>query len=236
MQQVMSPPRPPTYPYRNGNRGRSSYMRPQSIIIAAITLFALSGLLIGFAVGALNHPKLTQTTITTTSKGSTPVAARQTTPTATSIKHPEHLGWPVIDNSTYIQKADGVTAYTFSAHPVDQSIDLGHGKPVYASTIICKMWLTKDDDATKTLISKQDKLKNINALSQPLPTEIPNGLTFTTPQILPCSTSGATNWTYTIPAATPTTSVNYYLVVLTDWQGIYYNWTVKQIKIIKGND
>lgn len=236
MQQVMSPPRPPIYPNRNGNGGRSLSTRPQSIIIAAITLFALSGLLIGFSVGALNRPKVTQATVPNTSKGTTPVATRQASPTAASVIHPERLGWPVIDNITYVEKSDGATSYTFSAHPVDQSIDTGHGKPIYASTITCKMWLTKDDDAKKTLLNKQDRLRNVNTLSQPLPTEIPNGLNFTTPQTLPCSTKGPTNWMYTIPTATSTTSVNYYLVVLTDWQGLYYNWTIQQIKIVKGNN
>src|SRR5438477_7338204 len=97
MQQMVSPPRLPINPNRSGVHSQSA--RPQSIIIAAITLFALSGLLIGFAVGALNRPK--QTPTTTPNKGNTPIVAQKASPTVTLTSlTPSNLGCPYMNQYT----------------------------------------------------------------------------------------------------------------------------------------
>src|SRR5579863_6383740 len=150
MQQVVSPPPAPIYPNRNGNGGRSPSMRPQSIMIAAITLFALSGLLIGFAVGALNRPKQTQATISN-SKGITPVATQITSLKATPTVDiaAVGVGCPTITSATSPEIAGSNTMYSLQAQVTDKSIandsNCGKGKPLYASNMTCRLWLTKDE-------------------------------------------------------------------------------------------
>ncbi|HTK11677.1 MAG TPA: hypothetical protein VL485_31180, partial [Ktedonobacteraceae bacterium] len=75
MQQTIHKSSSPAGPNQNGPRS-------QSIIITAITLFALSGLLVGFAFGALTKTRTQPTTNTQQNKPSTPITVPHTaTPT-----------------------------------------------------------------------------------------------------------------------------------------------------------
>jgi hypothetical protein len=213
------------------NRGRS-----QSIIITAITLFALSGLLVGFAFGALTIKRTPQVTDTQTNKSSNPVVIPQAlTPTATPTQQIIPLGYPKIDTlSSATQVADGTTTYTLSAYPVDQSIDKGHGKQVHADGITCKIWLTKNQDVTPMLLQQKDRLQKVETLTQPMPDEVQNAFTFTTgEQTQKCSATGSTTWSYTI--APSVDAGNYLLVILTDWSGQRWNWFATQIQVTAKN-
>lgn len=229
MQQMISQPRPDLTPERPGNT------RKQSLLITGITLFALSGLLVGFAVGAINRPQHKQTT---SSMSVSPVANQQSqsaTPTAPKTLQVQPLGFPVITQVSSPEVADGTTSYTITAHPVDQSIDKGHGKQVNTADITCKIWLTKEENPTGTLQNAGDRLRNVNSLAQPLPREVANAFLFTGGnQTQNCSANGDTTWKYQLAQ-----SVNpgvYNIVVLTDWAGQRYNWSWVRVNVTNGNN
>lgn len=211
---------------RTGSGGLSQQAR--RIATMAIVLFALSGLISGFAVGAFVKPKLGNTA-QNTGNGNTTVAQKTKTSIPITTLHPIYLGYPVIDSVKYLEKPT-TTVYTLSAYAVDQSIDKGHGKPVHASSITCKLWLQHIPDGHK-VNPDQDKLVSMN-LQVPLTAEdIPGALNFdpNTPQIHNTDASGRVTWNYTISGGI--TSGDYYLVVLMDWQGKHYNWSWVEIKI-----
>src|SRR5438552_7188517 len=107
MQQLVSPPGPTFRPNTLPDNKRRT--RSQTIVFTAFTLFALSGLLIGFAVGAFTRsrqpgpPGIDNTGSTgTVVQGKTP----QVVPTA-DVLALGGLGCPSINLSTSIQMADG---------------------------------------------------------------------------------------------------------------------------------
>src|SRR6266581_4181753 len=154
MQQMVSQPRPDITPDQPSNT------RKQSLLITGITLFALSGLLVGFAVGAINRPQHPQTS---SGISVSPVANQQSqslTPVATKTTQVLPLGYPVITQVSSPQVADGTTSYTLTAHPVDQSIDKGHGKAVHSADITCKIWLTKEENVSATLQNAVERLQH----------------------------------------------------------------------------
>ncbi len=215
----------------------------QSIAIVAIILFALSGLISGFAIGAFIHPPKSSLTGANTS-GTTPPIAEQS-PVTTRVSHTPKtvpLGWPVIEYFNNTETADGSTTYTFSAYPVDQSVDTGHGKQVYASGITCKAWLIQRIPGTSHLSLPIPTLQDISGIQNSITgtakgqpyAEIP-GLSFdaSTPQTQACSARGVTNWKYQI--ATSVAPGKYNLVVLTDWDGKRFNWSWADVIIKKAD-
>lgn len=201
----------------------------RTVAVTAILLFALSGLISGFAVGAFVRPNFGLPSSRNT--GTIPIMQKNQTQTSASTMHPTPLGYPVIDQANNIELADGTTFYIFSAHAVDRSIDKGHGKPVHASGITCRLWLMPMTQDPRSI--PQDRLKSPDTLqSTPLPGEVP-GLIFdqTTAQTQACNADGQGTWKYHLdPSISPGP---YYLVVLTDWQGIHYNWSWVMVNIKK---
>lgn len=198
--------------------------QPVGIIVTAIVLFALAGLLSGFAIGgfvrsqknSLNN--LPNQTSTSSKKHTTPTP----TPTA-STDHPIPMGIPVVDNRTYVENADGSTIYMVNAHAVYKT-----GEPISSSAITCKIWLTKDGNVSQNITS--DRLRSVTTLDQPFPKEEVGSLTFSasTPQTQVCN-NGQGTWNYTV-----STSVHpglYYIVVLMDWGGVHYNWSWFAIRV-----
>lgn len=215
----------------------------RSIAIVAVILFALSGLISGFSIGAFIRPPKSAPT-DPNALGTTPPLAAQS---PVSTKGPRTikevpLGWPVIEYFNSMEIADGSTLYTFSAYPVDQSVNAGHGTEVYASGITCKVWLIQHIPATAHLSLPIPTLQNISAIQNPITgtakgqqyAEIP-GLLFdaSTPQTQACNPRGVTNWKYQI--ATTVDSGKYNLVVLTDWDGKRFNWSWSDIFVKKAN-
>ena len=201
----------------------------RTVAVTAILLFALSGLISGFAVGAFVRPGFALPSSHTT--GTTSSLQKNQTQTPTSTEQPIPLGFPVIDQASNVELADGTTAYTFSAQAVDQSIDKGHGKPVHASGITCRLWLLPIAQSPHDV--PLDRLKSPESLQNtPLPGEVP-GLIFdqTTSQTQLCNADGQGTWKYHLdPSVNPG---QYYLVVLTDWQGMHYNWSWVMVTIKK---
>jgi hypothetical protein len=222
MQQTIHKSSSPAGPNQNGPRS-------QSIIITAITLFALSGLLVGFAFGALTKTRTQPTTNTQQNKPSTPITVPHTaTPTPVPTEQVSPLGYPKITNlSASTQIADGATSYTLSAYPIDKT-----GNQIHSGNITCKIWLTKDANINSTLNQASVQLKNVDTLNQPLSDEEQGALTFTgSQQTQKCSASGDTTWTYTIASTVEPGS--YGLVVLTDWSGQHWNWFTATLQITK---
>jgi hypothetical protein len=229
MQQTMSRPQP-NMPPNNQNGGPA---RTQSLIITAITLFALSGLIVGFAAGAVTRPKntaqvtpTTQTIQTNTGQKAQPTAA---TPQAT----PQQLGCPIINQADRFGVADGTTIHTLQMYAVDKSGTCAQsGKAIQQPGITCKLWLTKSTDEAKNGVAAV--WTNINAIKQPIKGEVEDALTFTdTQQTQMCNSQGQATWKFSISPNVK--HGNYFQVVLTDWDGKFYNLSWWPLTVTKAS-
>ncbi len=234
MRQVLFQPQPSMGP----NRGRRQNSR--AIIITAITLVALSGLLIGFTAGAFARKVSTPTT--TTNTGNTPIVVQQKTSTTTPTVDvlAVGVGCPVIGSYTITEMADSTTSYTISVQAMDKSIEnktaCGKGKSLTVPDMTCRLWLTKDEQRLKTLShDSHDILKTVASFQQPFPGEETNAIQFNgTQQTQACSLTGQTKWKYQVNASLQPGT--YYLAVLSDWKGKAYNWSWVQIIITKAGN
>ena len=135
--------------------------------------------------------------------------------------------------SSFVQKADGTT-YTLMTQAIN-----AQNKPVHASDITCKLWLVHRIPDHIILDIPFSILKDVNAVSNPIPgtvngrsfDEVVNGLNFdsSTPQTHFCNANGQFTWKYQL--ASSGEPGDYDLVVLTDWNGFYYNWAWINIDI-----
>lgn len=217
---------------------RSSTPQAQPIIIIAITLFAFSGLMVGFTVGAFAHNRQSannsnQTIVDTNHSTPTPTPTPLPSPTTTVIL----LGCPILTNPP--SNTNGTQQYTASIQVEDKTGTTANGgcnvpqeKPITADGITCRIWLvTQDNDPNTDLRNDATQLQHPETFNQPFPHEIPNALIFeptTQAETQPC-VNGKAQWKYTL---SPTlTKGNYFLVGLTDWQGQHWNWTSVQITV-----
>ncbi len=229
MQQLASRPRPDV------QTNKAGAPRSQIVLIVALLLFSVAGLSSGFFIGAMGRPKPQQPSANTqpgivaqSSPAGQTATVTHDVPTTTIVP----LGYPVT-TVPFNQIANGTTIYTVTAYPVDQSIDKGHGKQVHATNITCKLFLTKEKNITNALLgAKDNQLKNVAMLSQPLPKEESNAMQFQgTQQTKACAAQGNTIWNYQLAPTLP--AGVYYLVVLTDWEGQRFNWYQSEINVTK---
>ena len=208
----------------------SSKLNPQTRKIAtiAIVLFALSGLISGFAVGAFVHRRPATVTTHKTSSGSKSVV-RITPPVITRTPEVVTLGEPQITDFISSETANSSTSYSLSALIIDKA-----NNPIQASDVTCKLWLTKDANVSSDIeTDNRAQLASIGAIQQPFPGDV-NGLNFTTTQqTRPCTPNGKTTWNYTVSSAVD--SGIYYLVVLADWQGKHSSWRWIEVRIKKAH-
>ncbi len=207
-----------------GQSRNSLSKQTRKIALFAILLFALSGLISGFAVGAFVRPKIGLRT-TSTGSGTTTVGQTTKTPSTMQTQTPEKLGYPVIDKSVfqYRELADGQTTYIYSAYAIYLN-----GNRIHSLGITCKLWLTKDTVGLQT-----SEWTPISAILNPIGGEIQGALNFdpTTPQVQNCDANAQATWKYQVsPSVEPGT---YYLAVLTDWAGKHYNIWWQQVLIKK---
>jgi hypothetical protein len=211
--------------------GTQANQPARKIMTYTIMCFSLAGLIFGFAAGGFwgraPHP-----TANTGPKTTPPVAQHTPSPTVIATATPENilLANPNVTHISSTEKADGTTSYTFSAQALDKSTQ----KPITATDVTCRLWLTQNDTAADTALSANNFaiLRNIDNLNQPLPLpiETPGALNFTPPnQVQPCNANGVTTWTYTISPSIPPGT--YYIYVLTDWKGRHFPWWKSQIQI-----
>ena len=208
----------------------------RTIAVIAVMLFALSGLITGFAFGAFVHFAPPKTSNPTTGTTSIVQKSGDTTPTATKIVQPAvPLGWPEIIPSAYTQIADGSTSYSVKVQVTDQSKGQAIGKAIQASGITCKIWLTNKPTINTVLKANNNAIpRSINTLQQPFPDEAQGGLVFSTDaQAQMCNANGQATWHYTLsPSLDPG---SYLLAAITDWNGTHYNWSWVTITIKKAS-
>lgn len=208
----------------------------RKFLTITLSAFSLAGLIIGFAVGGLAHPKAASTNTTGSVKQPTVIVHATATPPPTATTAPVVvLGFPQFNPfPTSPESAAGGTQYTVSMQAVDKQ-----NKPVvHASDITCKLWLVQQIPAKQILNIDKNTLKAVNNLDQPIQGSINNQpapelpyLVFdaNTKQTTQCNANGQATWKYTIsPTAPPG---NYELVILADWKGVHYNWYWVDIKL-----
>jgi len=199
----------------------------RKIAFFAVLLFALSGLISGFAVGAFVHPRI-GTGTTSTGPGTT--SGAQSSKTSQSTEN-VNLGSPEIRDFSYSEVANGSTSYIFTAQIFDKSKN-----PIRVSDVSCKLWLTKNGDVNQLLLADNAAIpRAIDEIQQPFRDEVANGLNFisSSRQVQPCTPNGKTTWSYTVSSSVDPGT--YYLVVLADWKGKSYYWSWQAIKIRKAD-
>ena len=226
MQQTIMRPEPDLQP----NNGHTRY---PPIIVTAITLCALSGLLIGFTVGALARPKqLAQTP----QAPIVPIQGHTPTPVLTQVVNTVKLGCPIIDKYSNTAIPNGTIAYSMQIHAVDATGKCPiSGNPVQRPDITCKLWLSKIHGEQKKIVVPDAALKNIGTIAQPFSDEVERGLVFddTTPQTQTCNSKGQATWKFGI--STTVKHGDYSLAVLTAWGGTTANWSWVPIEITKAD-
>ncbi len=232
MQQVAT--RQPNPNFRAPSNSRSTL-----IVILALFLFALSGLLTGFATGTFTHPKHTAQQNNNNNKtnpsgraAATPVQTQGPQVTQTPDILSVGLGCPGVQYS--FQEIRGMT-YQVQAQVLDKSSPCnnnGGGKPLYTTEVTCRLWLTKDSNFGENI--PKDRIKSVDTLSQAFPKEEQTALNFNgTPQVQQCNAQGPTTWNYQISPSLD--KGTYYLIVLTDWKGMLYNWSARAIAVTKAS-
>lgn len=210
----------------------------QTIIITAITLFALSGLILGLAVGAFTRPPKTQPTNPTLKTNQSPIPTHGPTMTPTLPPQAGPIGCPQITTYSPTQISDGATPYKVVAQIRDRSGNSAcsdQNKPLSVPNIMCKIWLVKELDPTKGLDFSDYKDRLLHAdLADTITLKVANsqdqipevsGLQFSTdtPQTQKCNDQGIGNWQYTVSSQVP--AGQYSIFVFNDWNGFYnYSW------------
>ncbi len=211
--------------------------RSAIIAILALLLFALSGLLTGFATGTFYPKKQTAQRNNTINNNNKTNAAGNTTATPVQTQTPQvtqtpdilvvGLGCPGVQYS--VQEVRGMS-YQVQAQVLTKASDC-NGKPLHMTGITCRLWLTKDSNFDANI--PKDRIKSVDTLKEPFPKEEENALAFsnTTPQVQPCNAQGPTMWNYQLSPSLD--KGTYYLIVLANYQGTLYNWTAKLITVTK---
>lgn len=207
--QQMSKPQP--------NNGHTQV---QSVIITAITLFALAGAILGFAVGAMNHHSSqqgpTQPIAQHPDKKPSPPAASTQTPTPTptpTVTAQKLCSVPV----SYSVLASG----TYDVKLQAEGMVNGACTPLPANGITTRLALVQKKPEVNTAVLKDPTSLNS---STTITNEIPNSLVFddTTPQVQ-TTQNGVSTWKVTLSPSLP--KGNYVIVGIADWNGTYYNWS-----------
>ncbi len=228
----------------NSRQTNGSNSRSTIIIILALLLFAISGLLSGFATGAFTRPKTPQTSQTNKNQNTgqaATVGPKKTQVAATTpIVQVLPLGCPAIEQFFTPEIADGTQQYTLSAYAKDQSVAScsDQNKRIKATGITFKMWLIHRIPKDKGLTFVPATVLDPANLSNPITAQVEKddtpevpGFTFSTPQVQQSDAQGSVTWHYTI---SPTVAAgDYDLVVFINWSGQHYNWTWRNIDIKK---
>ena len=223
----------------NPNFKAKSNSRSAIIAILALLLFALSGLITGFATGTFTRPKQTaqqnnNNNNKTNSSGKTAATPVQTqVPQITQTPNILVLGLGCPGVLYYsLQEVRG-TAYQVQTQLLDDSTKCkGDGKPLHVPGVMCRLWLTKDNNFGENI--PRDRIKAVNTLQQAFPKEEQDAMNFNgSTQVQPCNAQGPTKWNYQLSSSLE--KGTYYLVILADWQGTLYNWTARAITVTKAD-
>lgn len=202
----------------------------QTVMITAITLFALSGAILGFAVGAFTHPRQSQQITNTSGNNKKPTqVAVAKTPTSTSTAVTAQsipLGCPGIGTGYNL---DGTITITLIAkQKTPGTCVAANEKNLTSDGITCRIILTKAKDGLPVLDDSDRTLfKDTANYSGTFPHEIASGLNISNGAALtqPC-VQGQATWTLTL---SPTLEKgNYYIVGLTGDKPFFnYSWSTQ---------
>ena len=231
---------------------RSNSLSPQSrrIAVLAILLFALSGLISGFAVGAFVRPKIGGTANNQGGNNINPIVQQTKTATPVPQPRPQTIRVESVDSFSS-PEVPNETTYTLTAHlrPV---LGTDH-QPVHATNLTCKLWLINRLPENQGVYIPSDIAKNVSTINEPITsqgaplddptTPIPNtsypeitqSLVFTggTQQTESCGTQGEVTWRYQVSQSVA--PGKYMLVVLYDWNGKHWTWYWVDIVIRSAN-
>lgn len=236
MQQLTSQPQPKMYPNIPPRPTTNTNDRLTIVLITALILFAIAGLLSGFAIGAINRQPHAQTggNVHNTQQNKPTVPSKTGSTQTTATPTITSLGCPKADVFTSPETADGQTIFTASAFATSGGTCAG--TQLNVSGITFKLWLTK---RITSLTFPENAKAMLDTINSPITGKAKNGDTiqdlqaiqFTTAQVQQSNTQGRVTWKYTLPTALK--SGLYDIVVLVDWQGKLYNWSWYDITINK---
>lgn len=218
----------------SGQNSSETLSTARKLTTTIILVFSLAGLIAGFAFGGLTSSR-SNTTGPGSTKKSTPVVqgTGAVTPTATVQPIVELKPPTTLNLSASTQIANGATTYSITIQAITKQ-----NTPIHATNITCKLWLVQQIPANQILNIDTKTLKVVSNLTSPItgtvnnqPSQDLGGLTFdqTTPQTGFCNANGQMTWKYTIASTVP--AGNYDLVILTDWNGVHFNWAWDNITI-----
>lgn len=199
------------------------------IVLTTLLCFSLAGLLTGFALGGFVSRAAGRYPGGPAATSALSIAGHSPTPTGSRQVASVVLGLPVVRAGDYTgqERADGTTPYRLSASIVTKT----GATPISATDVTCRLWLTDDMAATSAALGSKNYalLRDLSAFASPFPHEVAHALLFApaSPQTQPCVPQGKTSWTYTLAPTLP--HGGYFLVVLADWQGVHYNWSMVAI-------
>ncbi len=208
----------------NSQAGSNGTSQTRSIILIAVALFALSGLVVGFAVGAFTHPQTHNIFINNNNNTNKSTAQHTPTPASTkaSTVPAQPLGCPIVTPQAPDQ--NGVVMITVKAmNKLAGGQCLPNAEtPITASGITCRIWVVQATGNAPNVDGND--FRHISRLYTPVDHEVQNSLNFdpTTPQTQPCK-QGMGTWKITISSTL--NKGQYFMVGLTDWNGTFYNWS-----------
>lgn len=220
----------------SGPNVRATQSPTRKVATYTLLLFAVAGLIAGFAFGGFTHlgasntPNNSNTVIknTPTPQTATAVTATPTTQPVVPLGIPKFEPFP-----DTIENVANSPVYSMGIQVVDK-----RNKALHGSNITCKAWLVQQIPDKQKLSIDAKALKSVTNLSQPITGTVNNqpftevgGLVFdtTTPQTDTCNDDGHKTWKYTLaPTLTPG---SYDIVILADWKGIHWNWSWVHITV-----
>lgn len=226
--------RPNYSPASRSNPGNSQAVR---VAVLAVILFALSGLITGFAFGAFVHLSPAKTASSPTNITTAQQNTGNTTTATTKKVRVVPLGFPSLQSYAYNEIADGTTVYSATLQATDKRNGNTWGNPEHASGITCKLWLVHHFSDKGVLDIPLSTLQNIQSLQNPITGQV-NGRAYPEisalnfngmSQTQTSNASGQATWKYTVSPSVK--AGNYYLVALTDWDGKAFNWSWYDITI-----
>ena len=216
---------------------RNQLNTPQRSVrrVATYTLlcFALAGLIAGFAFGGFAQRLLSGANGNSpNANSSSPQVSQHNSPAPSATVENIPLAVPDVSAYSSAEQANGSTQYTVSA----QIMNSATNTPIQTNDVTCRLWLTADQNATSDALKANNYalLTSVSKFDQPFPHEEQGALTFaaSSKQVQPCAANGKTNWTHTLSNQIHKGG-NYYLVILADWQGKHYNWSIRGIVVNK---
>jgi len=211
----------------------------QTVIITAVTLFALAGAIVGFVFGALTHnPQQAAAPQPSPIAQQSLPSTQPTTPVATATPIPTPTVTPVLQVQSFCnvtlpytttQSATGATVYNLEIQ--GYSTVNGACVPLKADGVITHLALVKAGSKPSPISTAINSLaSSSNSTTTTFANEIPGGLQFdsTTPQTqITTGGTGSATWKVSLSPSLPKGA--YDIVGVVDWKGLFYDWAWQEV-------